>query len=754
MSLFGRRVNTIPKVKLETNFKYISTQAQLDKYYDNIMKLPYWVLDTETTGTDPHINKTILMQIGNKQEQYLIDTRDVDVSRLKDRLEDESLRKILQNALFDYKMILGSHGLYTEGMRDTMLAEMLLTCGVQKFGFGMEEMALKYLNVVLDKQMQKSFINHHGAFSMRQLEYAALDCVVPDHILDVQFKLLDRENLVDVWKIECNAIPAFGDIEFRGMMLDKDAWMSNISNEQKLMEKAHEDFLSEAGKYVGTDMFGHPDINPNSPPQILKLFKDAFGEKNVRDSDGKEGTGDEVLQKLCEKFDNPGLVTSLQRIREHAKKIGTYGMSYINHIHEKTGRFHPRISQIGTETGRPAGKMPNMLNIPALPQYRHPWISGPGRKMLTNDYGACELRIMASMSGDPVMCKGFNDGLDYHTFTAAQFITDDEVYLREFIPGEEPGKGKYGDFILDENGNKQKNPNFGLPVPYDKVTKAQRTVAKTINFGLAYGMGAAKLARTLKIAMDKAREYVTQFNERFSVLVGWLKENQELAIQFRSISWNAIVKAENLGVDAHTDLAYSETALGRRRYYVLPKKPPVVESAHYYVRKETGMTKEIKNRWFEPDKPKSRKNSPTRIVPVYKWVPAKGINLPELNYDPLNPWDDNMPKSVKKYYQRLAGIQREGGNSPIQGGNADITKIAMYLLRKWIRSVEKERNNGEYLAHVALQVYDELILDCPEWLAEEAAAKMDELMQKAGSYVIDKVPVETGCIIEDSWVKG
>ena len=211
------------------------------------------------------------------------------------------------------------------------------------------------------------------------------------------------------------------------------------------------------------------------------------------------------------------------------------------------------------------------------------------------------------------------------------------------------------------------------------------------------------------------------------------------------------MRAEEKGVDPRADLGYSETALGRRRYYVLPKAPMPVATAHNYVRIDTGSKITIPNNWYDPSKPEDRDNQKTRRVPVYRYE-ADGLST--LDYNPLNPWDDKMPKKVKAYYQRLAGIQREGGNSPIQGGNADITKIAMYLLRKWIRSVEKERNNDQYLAHIALQVYDELMMDCPEWLAEEAAAKMDELMQKAGSYVIDKVPVETGCIIENSWVKG
>ena len=91
---------------------------------------------------------------------------------------------------------------------------------------------------------------------------------------------------------------------------------------------------------------------------------------------------------------------------------------------------------------------------------------------------------------------------------------------------------------------------------------------------------------------------------------------------------------------------------------------------------------------------------------------------------------------------------------PILKGNADITKIAMTKLRKAIKQYEKEHNDGKYLAHVALQVYDELLLDVPEHLADVFEEMMDRCMIEAGEEVIKNVPVETGCVIADHWVKG
>lgn len=743
MTDFFKHKKRIPVsgISTKTNYIFIEDKTTFDKHFDAMMALPYWVADTETTGTDCHVDKVILLQIGNKDRQFLIDTREVEISRLKEKFEDETFKKYFQNALFDYKMLKGSFNISVEGIRDTIIAEQLLVLGLQKWGFSMEDMALKYLNVEINKELQTSFINHTGPFSRAQLEYAALDCVYPDWIFRYQAPLLQKQGLVETFKIECDAIPAFGDIEFYGMLLDTEAWDQNIVAEEMGANKARADFLNAAAKHLPMDLFGAPDINPASPAQVLAYFKTRFPAEDLKDRDGKFGTGAEILEKIIAKYSGKDAaeikdisdVEALLRVREHEKKIGTYGHTYIRHVHPNTGRFHPRINQIGTDTGRPAGKKPNMLNIPAEARYRHPWIAGPGRKILTNDYGACELRIMASMSQDPVMCKGFNEGLDYHTYTAGEFITDPNEFQTEFIPHpHEPGKGKFGDLILDEQGNKKPNPKFGQLVGYDFVTKVMRSVAKTINFGLAYGMGVKKLADTLSIARELSKEYITKFNDKFAVLVGWLRENQERSLEPRWCLYDEYVKAKSEGRDPKMTMGYSETLLGRKRYFLIPEMPKLVEYSNTFYPLTV----------IDPETNEQ----------VRKWK-SDALNK-VLDFNPGDAWDENLPESIKKYYSRLAGIKREGGNFPIQGGNADITKIAMYELRKRIKIIEKERNGGEYLAHVALQVYDEILMDCPEEYADEFAKLMDTVMKEAGKRVIEHVPVETGCIIANSWVKG
>ena len=681
--------------RYKSNYIFITSQKDLKKHIDKIMQLKMWIADTETTGSDPHTDKVILFQLGNHAVQYLIDTRDVqDLSFLKERLEDEKFIKIFHNAKFDYKMIKGTFGLSMEGLQCTMLLEQLLWSGLKKFGFSMADCALRYLGIIIDKEQQTTFLNHTGPFTLKQLNYAALDCVYPYYYSLIQYEQMRERNLQATYKIECNAIPAFSDMEYYGMLLDKEKWEQNMAEEEIKKEEAYQWFQDEAAKYVQKDLFSDTVVNPSSSKQVAELFKRAFDPNDLlkpvkNQSKMRMSTDDSILKRLNAKYNGPPIVKALQSYREHDKRVSTYGQSYLDHIHFVTKRFHPDINQIGTDTGRPSGRKPSMLNIPADKKYRSSWIAGPGRKILTNDYGTCELRIIASMSKDVAMCKGFNAGVDYHTYTATQFIIDDNEWIMELIPNprNEPGKAKLGNPVLDQNGNKIRNPNFGQLLRYDSVVKEQRDIAKAINFGLAYGEGVGSLAERLNISIKVAYNYVTKFNKKFLRLVKWLDLQKDNAAKY----------------------FYAETCLGRKRYFNRPTRP------------------QWKNEWNKLEK--------------------EGVNF-------NNPYHKALPVEWKDYYSKLAAIRREGGNFPIQGASADITKIAMHEIRRFIKDLERKFNNGKYLAHVALQVYDEIVVDCPEEYSEVLAKKMEEIMESAGRLVIKGVPVETGCIIENTWTKG
>lgn len=654
---------------MESNHVYIEDQRGLHKELDEILSLKYWVFDTETTGLDQHTDKVTLLQIGDKTKQFVINPIHVNIGELTPKLEDERFRKWGHNLLFDYKMMKRSFGITMEGLRDTMIAERLLTAGLNNYNYSLEKTCLKRLNIQIDKEMQTSFIGHRGVFSEKQIEYAALDCVYPDMLRTVFYEMLKKEKMLRTFDIECNSIQAFGDIEYCGMLLDKDLWEANLRQAVGLRDASKEILMQEVAQHVPVDLFGNPDFNPKSSKQVLELFSKLFPDEMV-DMNKKASAKSEVLEALVAKHENNILPKVLLEYRKHEKNVTTYGYSYINAINPKTGRVHPRIDQLGTDTGRPTGRKPNMLNLPKDQKYRTPWIAGPGRKMITVDYGACELRILASHSGDPVMCKGFNAGVDYHNYTASEFMTD-----------------KSGNTIV-----------------YDKITKPMRTVAKIINFGITYGMGLTKFAYTVSLHIDKARVYFKAFKETFNVAMSYLDKIKASALKPR---------------DGY--LGYSTTFLGRRRYFRIPRTPGIL----YKNFAQVGSGEET------------------------LWT-CKGETL---KYNPKDPWDENLPEPLQRYYGTVAAIKRSGGNAVIQGGNADITKIAMHLVRRKIREYEKQYHGGKYVAHIALQVYDELVVDCPEDKVDYFLSIVREQMILAGEQVITKVPVEVDSAVSDHWVK-
>jgi DNA polymerase-1 len=174
-------------------------------------------------------------------------------------------------------------------------------------------------------------------------------------------------------------------------------------------------------------------------------------------------------------------------IIKHAglKKAWTsYGYNYLDHINPADGRIHPSFKQIGTETGRFACKDPNLQQIPQELIYRRNFISGDGNELGWADYSQIELRILAEMTQDAAMIAAFKSGKDFHTATAASL--------------------------------------FGVDINH--VTPAQRRLAKDINFGVVYGIGAARFAASAKITVEEAEAILTDYFNTYVSLKAWLDE--------------------------------------------------------------------------------------------------------------------------------------------------------------------------------------------------------------------------------------
>lgn len=590
-------------------------------------------LDTETTGRDCHADRIISLQLGDTENQWFIDVRKVNILKFKELIETKLC--ILQNSKFDYKM-LKKAGIELVHIYDTMLAECVLYCGYDKWGYGLVDLAKRYLDIDLSKEERETFL-HVGTkeFTLKQIEYGAKDVMYLQGIRKKQLNLIEAHNLNYCVNMENQVVKALGDMEFNGMLLNRDEWLGIATKKE-----AELDELQEAlDKIVQTEpklaaynpvtvqgnLFGFEErainINYGSPLQIKKLCK-ALGHE-------VESTEDRELQKLAGKHK---FFSTLQKYREVAKIISTYGESFLKYISSDTGRVHTDFWQV-LNTGRVSSGDPNLQNIPADNLFRNCFKARQGFKWVSIDYSGQELRLMADGSGEEGFIDVLNRGEDLHCYAGTMMFKK----------------------------------------PITKADKDLRNKAKTINFGKPYGMGAPKLADTLGISIGEAETLFKEYATAFPKLNKWLEDQGKSAI---------------------------------RNEYSLTFAPA------------------LRRRWF----------------PQVKY--AKQLRK-------------QAKKGDKATWREILIIegqtQRNGGNSPIQGTGADITKDALIEVRELINRYNKI--HGSTVAYLLCTVHDAIDVEVREDLAQEFADKMAEIMIKCGNKYVTKVKMEVDVTITDKWQK-
>ena len=235
-------------------------------------------------------------------------------------------------------------------------------------------------------------------------------------------------------------------------------------------------------------------------------------EEQVKAALAKAGVAlDDTAEPTLRAVGHPA-ARALLDYREHQKAVTTYGESFLAHVHPKTGRVHPHFQQLGAESGRVSCRDPNLQNVKSGSEFRACFTAPEGRRIVTADYAGCELRIIAEASRDPVFLATFREGGDLHSIVATAM--------------------------------------FGKPV--SKTVHADlRQVAKAINFGLAYGMGSQGLAIQIGATPERAEELMNRYFATYARIRDYLESSARQAIA----------------------RGYSETFLGRKRYWTMPEDP-------------------------------------------------------------------------------------------------------------------------------------------------------------------------------------
>jgi len=487
-----------PAVAAPRHYETLLTESDLARWLGRITQGEVVAVDTETTSLDPFVAELVgvSFSIGLGEAAYLAiahryagapDQLGVEraLALLRPWLEDAGRKKIGQNLKYD-QHVFANHGARLAGIaHDTLLQSYVLESHARH---DMDSLAERYLGL---KTITYDEVTGKGAQRIgfeevevgRATEYSAEDADVTLRLHGVLYpKVAADQKLKYVYEsIEMPVREVLFRMERNGVLIDA-ARLEAHSRElgQKLLEleaRAHR----EAGQ----------PFNLNSPKQIGEIFFERLKLPVVRKTpSGAPSTDEEVLEKLA--LDYP-LPKTLLEYRALAKLKSTYTDKLPRMVNPRTGRVHTNYGQTTAVTGRLASNDPNLQNIPIRTpegrRIREAFLAPPGCAIVSADYSQIELRIMAHVSEDRGLLDAFARGEDIHRATAAEI--------------------------------------FGRAA--GEVTAEERRYAKTINFGLIYGMSAFGLAQQLGLERATAQAYIDSYFARYPGVARYMASTRQQA---------------------------------------------------------------------------------------------------------------------------------------------------------------------------------------------------------------------------------
>ncbi len=480
------------------HYELVDTAEAREALAARLLASPGWAFDTETTGLNPLEDKLLGMSfcLAEHEAYYVPVAGEAELAPFRAAFASGA-EKIGLNVKFDLE-VLRSAGVQVEGpFFDAMLAHAALFPELRHNMDDMAETLLHYRTVRLEEIAGKEMDT--AAVPVEAMaRYAAEDADVTlqlANMLRPQLEEAGQSSLMQ--RVEFPLIPVLAGIEAEGMRVEPELLLQSAEELGAQIEAIHARIDTAVGR----------PLNINSPRQLGDLL---FGEMKLMAKPRKTKTGqyvtdEETLRKLVPL--SP-LVGDILEYRELAKLKGTYLDALPRFISEKDGRIHSSLMQMVTATGRLASQNPNLQNIPVRSEagrlIRRAFVArDEHHSILSADYSQVELRIMAALSGDPAMIAAFRDGHDIHAETAAKLY----------------GVGR-GD-----------------------VTSQMRRAAKTVNFGIIYGISAFGLSQRLDCTRGEAAALIESYFAQFPGVKDFM---------------------DRLVADAR-EKGYAETLCGRRR---------------------------------------------------------------------------------------------------------------------------------------------------------------------------------------------
>jgi DNA polymerase-1 len=491
------------------NYQLIDTVEKIEALVKKLLTEEEICFDTETTNIDANEAEIVGMSFSCKAgEAYYVpcppdrSLTEVILNQFKTLFDSPNILWIGQNLKYDL-LILKWYGLELKGkIFDTMLAHYVIEPEGKRSMDLLSAQYLSYEPVHIDELIGKKGKlqgNMRDVEIEKVKEYAAEDADITLQLKGKLFPLLKEKQVERVFnEVENPLVKVLTDMEFEGIQIDV-SFLNSYSKElEKEAKKSEESVYLQAGVR----------FNLASPKQLGEVLfeKLKIDPKAKKTKTGQYATGEDVLQKLA---NNNPIVADILAFRELTKLKSTYVDALPQMINSKTGRVHTSYAQAVAVTGRLSSNNPNLQNIPVRTdrgkEIRKAFIPRDANHVLVSaDYSQIELRIVASISGDPNMCEAFQQGKDIHTATAAKV---------------------YG-------------------IAESEVTREMRYKAKSVNFGIIYGQGAFGLAENLGISRTEAKEIIDNYKKEFPGITKYMDDTINLA----------------------RELGYVETLMGRKRW--------------------------------------------------------------------------------------------------------------------------------------------------------------------------------------------
>jgi len=667
------------------DYKIISIEESLE-LLNKADRLQY---DSETTGKNPHLNKILCIQFGNKKLdfQIVVDTTTVDITKYKSILENKPL--IGHNLKFDLQFLY-NHSIVPRKVYDTMIVEQLLYLGFPskgKFGgvgFSLADVALRRLNISIDKSVRGEII--WRGLDTRVIIYAANDVVWLEDILESQWKDCIERKCTYGAKIENRVVPAIAYLEWCGIKLDADKWKDKMKQDQLNLKRALDDLNNYCLNHpklqkfkrvnnqlslfeeISLEPYFDIDWQKNEAKEVFKIL--GFNLSAVSKTTGQES--ESLLEKnlVTQKGIDDTLLDLYFKYQEYYKVTTSFGQGHLNSINPKTGRLHTQFKQLGASSSRmscgegtddelarfkglKAGSCP-MVNLQQLPHdeiTRSCFVAPEGYNFVSCDYSAQEGRVQGDIYQDEAILKMYREGIDGHSMYAKIFFKDE---LKD----------------IDVHDVKKLRPDL-------------RTKAKSPEFALAYGGGYTTIMAQLKCSEEEAKTIVKNYEEGFKGTI---------------------------------EFARKGSAFVRNNGYII-------------INKETGH----RLNWWDWNTWKERQASFTQEFWDDYRTNHKGTN-------------DKIANMVSMHFKAASKYDRLARNAPAQGTSAIMTKVAVTNIFNWIV------DNGYFgKIHCCVLVHDETNWDYPKEVTIFPSI-VQSCMEKAAAQFCKSLEIPAEPAVGDHWI--